>query len=156
MSDAPLESPQHLRRRWVGKVGLTLLSVTLTLALVEVGFRIAVPERVEPFFGFAIYPDNPRGYFEPCDGGRPGFCVPDSPDFVSCHARHDPKRGTLLVLGDSFSSAQGVRANDTFAQHLGTVLAGARDRPSARRLRGRPRARVSHLPQPAFGRMLVE
>ncbi len=111
--------PRVTWRAIASRLGLVLASVFVTLGGVELGFRIFASDALPPWYGFGVYPDNPRGTFEPCPDGGPGYCVPTSPDTTSCMAPPAADGiAAVLVLGDSFAAAVGVRAVDTFARQL--------------------------------------
>ena len=93
-----------------------LAACLVTLALVELGFRLFGPQEPDPWLGYEMYPDNPRGYFRACGPGR--FCLGANRTGLGCDRRFSEGLARVLVVGDSFAYGQGVYAEDTFAMRL--------------------------------------
>ena len=136
-----------------GKLLLAFLTLVFAAGLLEVGFRLldlrgvhrnrsrdwshalllpkerlpGVWMQFRPNTSFRLdYDSNPRGYFDRDNGlsyriNRHGF---RGPDFERSKAE-----GTfrILVLGDSFTFGEGVKWEDTFAQHMERLLAVSAD-----------------------------
>jgi lysophospholipase L1-like esterase len=124
-------------RRWLGRVGLVLLSCAITIGLIESLLRLA------PTWSRATARDE-RGGFNPFrSDGRLGFAL--SPGIRIRHADRDfsvaiavnslglrgPERGLskpagtarILLLGDSFAFGWGVEHDETFGARLERLLA---------------------------------
>lgn len=92
----------------------TLASLVISLAAVEVGFRVharlAPPPR---WITIDRYPGNPRGYFRDCGFGE--FCPDlDRLPMHGCDAPVVPGKGQVVFVGDSFTWGQGVDAVDAW------------------------------------------
>jgi hypothetical protein len=124
---------RFLRLRWVQNLGLALVAVFLTLALLEIALRLVsvksmvYMESREPFYvddssdwGYR-YPSNPRGYF---DENNSVIFSPNSLGFRDTEFQPSIPPGTLRVtlFGDSFAYGEGVWWEDTAAYRLESLL----------------------------------
>ncbi len=98
-------------RRELAKVGLTLGACLVTLLVIELGFRLFMDEPRVTEVSEDRYPDNPRGYFEPCGDE---YCVTKS--IADCSDLGGSPY--VLFVGDSFTEGIGVRDPDVMSALL--------------------------------------
>ena len=127
-----LVAPRPASVRWAGNVYALLVSTTLTVAVAEVGLRLANPWGIELF---SLLPYHMQGMV---DHPRLGYVHPQSTSyrlgsnrvFLNSHGFRDdemplekpPGERRILVLGDSVTFGWGVDQGEDFPARLEALL----------------------------------
>ena len=121
------------KRELLGRLGLTLGAIVLTLGALEIGLRLSLNAWVTSWPNFVLesrkvqttrnqsrYVEDPTLGFVP----RPNYSAPglsvDAEGFRRSAAL--PDDGVILAVGDSFTSGEEVKDDETWPAHLQQLL----------------------------------
>jgi lysophospholipase L1-like esterase len=122
-----------MKREWVGRLGLTLGAVVLTLGALEIGLRLGQGDWIRAWPNFVLESrkvqttrNESRHVEDPALGyvPRPSYSAAglhfDADGFRRSAAM--PGRGAILAVGDSFTSGEEVEDDETWPAHLQRLL----------------------------------
>jgi lysophospholipase L1-like esterase len=136
--------PKNILRRFVSHLGLTILSICLTLVVLEVGVRIINPQDLEFWdsHAFRRIQETEPHFIENIPGGQANFI--GVPVTINTHGLRgaeirSPKPSNttrILVVGDSVTFGYGIPLESTYVRVLEKLLNAGSKAPNYEVLNG--------------------